>query len=202
MKLVIVESPSKCNTIQKYLGDEYKVIASCGHFRSLNKLEQINFQTFSIKYETDKPKIVKLLKEETQKANEVIIATDDDREGEAIGWHICQVCKLSLNDTKRIIFHEITEKGIKDAINNPTTLNMNRVYSQNTRQILDLYIGFKISPILWKYVKHKLSAGRCQTPALHLIYEQEMKIISQSYDDTHFIVKGFFTKNNIFNITI
>ncbi len=197
MKLVIVESPSKCNTIQKYLGDNYKVIASCGHFRSLNKLEQINFETFSVKYETDKPKIIKLLKEETQKATEVIIATDDDREGEAIGWHICQVCKLSLNDTKRIIFHEITEKGINDAINNPTILNMNRVYSQNTRQILDLYIGFKISPILWKYVKHKLSAGRCQTPALHLIYEQEMKIISQSYDDTHFLVKGYFTKNNI-----
>jgi DNA topoisomerase-1 len=201
MKLVIVESPSKCNTIQKYLGEEYKVIASCGHFRSLNKLEQINFETFNVKYETDKPKIIKLLKEEVQKASEVIIATDDDREGEAIGWHICHVCKLSLDTTKRIVFHEITENGIKNAIQNPTILNMNRVYSQNTRQILDLYIGFKISPILWKYVKHKLSAGRCQTPALHLIYEQEMKINSQSYDDTHIIVKGYFTKNNIeFNL--
>lgn len=201
MKLVIVESPSKCNTIQKYLGNDYKVIASCGHFRSLNKLEQINFETFSVTYDIDKPKIIKLLKEETKKASEVIIATDDDREGEAIGWHICQVCKLPLDTTKRIIFHEITEASIKNAIQTPTLLNMNRIHSQNTRQILDLYIGFKISPILWKYVKHKLSAGRCQTPALHLIYEQEMKIKSQSYDDTHICVKGYFTKNHIeFNL--
>jgi DNA topoisomerase-1 len=201
MYLVIVESPSKCNTIQKYLGNDYRVIATCGHFRSLNKLEQINFDNFSIKYEIDKPKIIKLLKEESQKADEVIIATDDDREGEAIGWHICQVCKLSLDTTKRIIFHEITESGIRNAIENPTYLNMNRIYSQNTRQILDLYIGFKVSPILWKYVKHKLSAGRCQTPALHLIYEQEMKISSQSYEDTHIVVKGYFTKNCIeFNL--
>jgi DNA topoisomerase-1 len=201
MRLVIVESPSKCNTIQKYLGEDYKVIATCGHFRSLNKLEQIDFTNFSVKYETDKPKIIKLLKEESQKAEEIIIATDDDREGEAIGWHICQVCKLSLDTTKRIIFHEITEIGIRHAIDNPTYLNVNRVYSQNTRQILDLYIGFKVSPILWKYVQHKLSAGRCQTPALHLIYEQEMKISSQSYDDTHMVVKGYFTKNSIeFNL--
>jgi DNA topoisomerase-1 len=201
MFLVIVESPSKCNTIQKYLGNDYRVIATCGHFRSLNKLEQIDFDSFSVKYETDKPKIVKLLKEESQKADEVIIATDDDREGEAIGWHICQVCKLSPDKTKRIIFHEITESGIRHAIENPTYLNMNRVYSQNTRQILDLYIGFKVSPILWKYVQHKLSAGRCQTPALHLIYEQEMKISSQSYQDTHIVVKGYFTKNCIeFNL--
>ncbi len=201
MFLVIVESPSKCNTIQKYLGDNYKVIATCGHFRSLNKLEQIDFESFSVKYEIEKPKIIKLLKEESQKANEIIIATDDDREGEAIGWHICQVCKLSLDKTKRIIFHEITESGIRHAIENPTYLNMNRVYSQNTRQILDLYIGFKVSPILWKYVQHKLSAGRCQTPALHLIYEQEMKISSQSYQDTHIVVKGYFTKNCIeFNL--
>lgn len=197
MKLVIVESPSKCNTIQQYLGDDYKVIATCGHFRSLNNLEQINFDTFSVNYVNDKPKIIKMLKEETKKASEVIIATDDDREGEAIGWHICQVCNLCLESTKRILFHEITENGIKNAIHNPTNLNMNRVYSQNTRQILDLYIGFKISPILWKYVKHKLSAGRCQTPALHMIYEQEMKIISQSYDDTHYCVKGYFTSKNI-----
>jgi DNA topoisomerase-1 len=101
MKLVIVESPSKCSIIEKYLGKEYKVIASQGHFRSLHKLEQINVETLEVKYAVDKPKIVKLLKEECEKAHEVILATDNDREGEAIAWHICQTCKLPLT-TKRI----------------------------------------------------------------------------------------------------
>jgi DNA topoisomerase-1 len=194
--LVIVESPSKCKTIESYLGSDYRVIASCGHFRGLTHLDQIDFVSMKIKFETTKPKIVKFLREEVAISKEVILATDDDREGEAIAWHICQICKLSVETTKRIIFHEITKPAILNALNEPRTILMNRVYSQNTRQILDLYIGFKISPILWKYVQHKLSAGRCQTPALHMIAEQEEKIKSQSYD-THFNVSGYFTGKDI-----
>ena len=194
-KLVIVESPSKCNMIEKYLGIGYKVIASCGHFRSLNKLEQINFETLDINYSIDKPKIIKLLKEESEAADEVILATDNDREGEAIAWHICQVCNLSLT-TKRIIFQEITESALKNAIASPTIINLNRVYSQKSRQIIDLYIGFKISPLLWKHIQHKLSAGRCQTPALRILYDQELLIESQIYD-THYHIYGLFTSNQI-----
>jgi DNA topoisomerase I len=194
--LVIVESPSKCKTIESYLGHEYRVIASCGHFRSLTKLEQIDLETLKVKYENTKPKIVKYLKEEVGIAKEVILATDDDREGESIAWHICQICKLPVETTKRIVFHEITKTAILKALESPGRINMNRVYSQNTRQILDIYIGFKISPILWKYVQHKLSAGRCQTPALHLIAEREESIQKQEYD-THIKVVGYFTGKDI-----
>jgi DNA topoisomerase-1 len=195
MKLVIVESPSKCSIIEKYLGKGYKVVASQGHFRSLHKLEQINVETLEVKYTNDKPKIVKMLKEECEKADEVILATDNDREGEAIAWHICQICKLPLT-TKRILFQEITERALKQAIEEPTIINMNRVFSQQSRQIIDLYIGFKISPLLWKHIQHKLSAGRCQTPALRIIYDQEKLIENQSYEKC-FSVYGYFTSNNI-----
>lgn len=194
--LVIVESPSKCKTIESYLGHTYRVIASCGHFRSLTKLEQIDLETLKVKYENTKPKIVKYLKEEVAIAKEVIIATDDDREGESIAWHICQICKLQVETTKRIVFHEITKTAILKALESPGIINMNRVCSQNTRQILDIYIGFKISPILWKYVQHKLSAGRCQTPALHLISEREEIIEKQEYE-THIKVVGYFTGKDI-----
>ena len=195
MKLVIVESPSKCSMIEKYLGKGYKVIASQGHFRSLHKLEQINVETLDVKYTNDKPKIVKLLKEECEKADEVILATDDDREGEAIAWHICQICKLPLT-TKRILFQEITENALKQSISKPTIMNLQRVYAQQARQIIDIYIGFKISPLLWKHIQHKLSAGRCQTPALRLLYDQEKLIENQSYDKC-FSIYGYFTSNNI-----
>lgn len=194
--LIIVESPSKCKTIESYLGHEYRVIASCGHFRSLTKLEQVDLETLKVKYENTKPKIVKYLKEEVGIAKEVILATDDDREGESIAWHICQICKLPVETTKRIMFHEITKTAILNALETPGRINMNRVYSQNTRQILDIYIGFKISPILWKYVQHKLSAGRCQTPALHLIAEREDSIQKQEYN-THIKVVGYFTGKDI-----
>jgi DNA topoisomerase-1 len=193
--LVIVESPSKCKIIEKYLGDGYKVVASCGHFRTLNKLEQINLDTLDIKFSNDKPKIIKMLKEETELADEVILATDDDREGEAIAWHICQICKLPLT-TKRILFNEITKPALLKAIQNPTIINMNRVNSQQTRQILDIYIGFKISPLLWKHIQHTLSAGRCQTPALRILYDQEQLIKNQEYN-TNYVIYGLFTSKNI-----
>ena len=193
--LVIVESPSKCKIIEKYLGDGYKVVASCGHFRSLNKLEQINLDTLDIKFTNDKPKIIKMLKEEVSLADQVILATDDDREGEAIAWHICQICKLPLT-TKRILFNEITKPALLKAIQNPTIINMNRVNSQQTRQILDIYIGFKISPLLWKHIQHTLSAGRCQTPALRILYEQDQLIKNQEYN-TNYVIYGLFTSKNI-----
>jgi DNA topoisomerase-1 len=193
--LLIVESPSKCKIIEKYLGDGYKVVASCGHFRSLNNLEQIKLDSLDVKYTNDKPKIIKMLKEEIEKVDEVILATDNDREGEAIAWHICQTCKLPLT-TKRILFQEITKSALLIALQNPTTINMNRVYSQQSRQILDIYIGFKISPVLWKHIQHTLSAGRCQTPALRMIYEKDQLIKNQSYI-TDYLIYGSFTSKNI-----
>jgi DNA topoisomerase-1 len=199
MYIVIVESPSKCKTIESYLGDNYHVIATCGHFRSLTKLEQIQLDTMEIKYSITKSKIVSMLKAETMNhKGRVILATDNDREGESIAWHICMVCGLPLT-TPRIIFHEITKDAIQKAIMNPTILDLNKVYSQQCRQILDLYIGYTISPILWKYIQHKLSAGRCQTPALKMLYEQEERIRNQTYE-THYKVTATY-KNIEFHLT-
>lgn len=193
--LVIVESPSKCKTIEGYLGPEYRVIATCGHFRALKSLDQIHRTTFDIHFKASKPSIVKYLKEEVGIAKSVFLATDDDREGESIAWHICQICKLPL-DTPRLIFHEITSTAIHHALKHPTTISMPRVQAQHTRQILDLYIGFTISPLLWKAIQHTLSAGRCQTPALRMIAAQEEKIEGQKMD-TCFHVKGYFTNKQI-----
>uniref|UniRef100_A0A6C0D0F9 DNA topoisomerase n=1 Tax=viral metagenome TaxID=1070528 RepID=A0A6C0D0F9_9ZZZZ len=189
--LVIVESPSKCKIIEGYLGDKYKVIATCGHFRALNDLSQIILDgQFEIKYSVTKPKILKMLKEEILMSKRIILATDNDREGESIAWHICDACKLPLT-TPRIIFHEITRNALQQAILSPSIIDMNKVNSQKSRQILDLYIGFTISPILWKYIQHKLSAGRCQTPALKMLYEREEMIKNQSYE-TKYKVSGIF----------
>ena len=195
MNLVIVESPSKCKKIQSYLGKGYKVIATCGHFRTIPALTHINLTTFKIKYEVVKPKVVSLLKKEVADAKEVFLATDDDREGETIAWHVCKVCSLP-KDTKRILFHEVTEKEIGRAMSEPTVLRMNLVYSQIARQVLDVYIGFTVSPILWKYVGHTLSAGRCQTPTLRLVAERERDIETTKRPHT-FVVKGYFTNEHI-----
>ena len=179
--LVIVESPSKCKKIESFLNNgnqennttEYKCIASCGHIQELNGLESIdinnNFTLSFIKSESKKDQISKL-GQAIKKASEVILATDDDREGEAIAWHICNVYKLPITTTKRILFHEITESALKKAIRTPTTLNMSIVNAQFARQTLDILVGYKLSPLLWKHVKDGISAGRCQTPALRLIY--------------------------------
>jgi DNA topoisomerase-1 len=180
--LVIVESPAKCKKIEMYLGAGYKVIASYGHLRNIAKLEDIdvknNFSTtYSIIQEELKLKQIEKIRTEIQKADDVIIATDDDREGEAIGWHICDLFGLSVKDTKRIIFHEITEQAIRSAIFHPKRLNMDLVHAQQARQILDMLVGFTISPILWNCVSNSsLSAGRCQTPALRLVYENYLDI--------------------------
>ena len=194
--LIIVESPAKCKKIESYLGNNYKVIASCGHFTKLNSLDQINFENYNIKYKIDKAKVLKQMKDEISKASEVIIGTDDDREGEAIGWAICIFCKLNLQTTKKIVFQEITKSALTKALENCRPINMNIVKSQQTRQILDIYLGYKISPQLWKHIQNKLSAGRCQTPALKLIMDNEDEINSQSFE-TQYKITGCFTKYNI-----
>jgi len=200
--LVIVESPAKCKKIEDYLGPGYKVIASFGHLRNISKLQDIdvhnNFNTtYSVIQENIKLKQIEKIRSEIAKADDVIIATDDDREGEAIGWHICELFSLSITNTKRIIFHEITEPAIQSAISHPKRINMNLVHAQQARQILDLLVGFTISPILWNCINNtSLSAGRCQTPALRLIYENYLDI-KQSSGKLVYNTSGYFTNLNL-----
>lgn len=194
--LVIVESPSKCKKIEQYLGSSYKVIASCGHFTKLDSLDQISFDTFQINYKIDKGKVLKSIKDEIKKSKEVILATDDDREGEAIAWSLCVFCKLDIQNTKKMVFQEITKPALLHAIQHVTIINMDRVRSQQARQILDIYLGYKISPLLWKYVQHTLSAGRCQTPSLSLIYDNQKEIDNLSHE-THFKCKVYYTEKQI-----
>jgi DNA topoisomerase-1 len=202
-KLIIVESPAKCSKIEKFLGSGYKVLGSYGHITHLSTLKQIDFtNNYKPNFEIVESKQMQInkIKRAINNASETILATDDDREGEAIAWHICQVFNLPVENTKRIIFHEITESAIKNAITNPTTINMNLVYAQQGRQILDLIVGFKITPLLWKYIvantKNSLSAGRCQTPALRLVYDNYKEII-ESPGKMSFNSSGYFTPQNI-----
>lgn len=182
VKLVIVESPAKCKKIESYLGAGYKCIASFGHIRRLANIDKNN--NFKPTFETlaTKGKYIKNLRLSIKKASEIILATDDDREGEAIAWHICKLANLPISTTKRIIFHEITKPALQKAIANPTIINMKKVNAQLGRQILDQLVGFTISPTLWKQFFHggknkkSLSAGRCQTPALRLVYENQQEI--------------------------
>ncbi len=204
MKLVIVESPAKCGKIESFLGPGYKCIASFGHIRQIaNGLKSIDFENnYHVTFKTspNKSKYIANLRKSISKADEIILATDDDREGEAIAWHICKLFKLSLTTTKRIIFREITKSAVKNAIQNPTTVNMDKVNSQMARQVLDLLVGYTISPLLWKYIsrnsKSSLSAGRCQTPALRLVYEQQ-KLIEESPGKKVYLTKAIFTKKNL-----
>ena len=135
-----------------------------------------------------------------QSSSEVYIATDDDREGEAIGWHICELFDLPIETTKRIIFHEVTKSALEHAVNTPTTINMDLVYAQQARQILDLIVGFTLSPLLWKHISRKskqgLSAGRCQSPALKLIYDNQ-KEISENPGKLTYTINGYFTSKNL-----
>lgn len=198
--LIIVESPAKCKKIESYLGSEYKCIASYGHFRELKSLTQIEIDNdfkpnFSLMEE--KIKHIEKLKHEISIAKEVILATDDDREGEGIAWHICIFFNLPI-ETKRIIFHEISEKALKNAILNPTVINMNLVNAQQGRQILDLLVGFTVTPLLWNYIaknhSNSLSAGRCQTPALKIVYDNYKELINEN---KIYKTIGYFTNKNI-----
>ena len=202
--LVIVESPAKCNKIESYLGEGYKCAASFGHIRELaDGLKSIdvanNFNPTFKECEDKKPQIAKLRKL-IESAKEVLLASDDDREGEAIAWHLCQVFGLPVKTTKRIVFHEITETALKRAVAEATTLNMNVVNAQLSRQVLDVLVGYKLSPVLWKYItkckKTGLSAGRCQTPALRLVYENQ-KEIEASPGKKVYTTTGYFTAHNL-----
>ncbi len=200
--LVIVESPAKCQKIEGYLGkDKYMCLASFGHIREIaDGLKSIAVDNeFAIKFAimSSKHAQVAKLRAAIADAAEVILATDDDREGEAIAWHLCQVFHLSVETTKRIVFHEITEPALKAAVAAPRTIDMSLVLAQQARQVLDLVVGYKISPVLWTYVAHtNLSAGRCQTPALRLIYEN-YKEIEASTATMVYTVSGIFTKLNL-----
>lgn len=175
MSLVIVESPAKCQKIQSYLGKGWKVIASLGHIRGLE--QNLNFlkTDFEPKYEylKEKAKAIAQLKEEAKKADTVYLAADRDFEGEQIAYSVCLLLKLNPKKTHRITFTEITEKAVKNAIDNPGFINMNRVHTQQSRAMLDLLLGFTMSPLLWRYVAPSLSAGRCQIPSLRLVVERE-----------------------------
>lgn len=203
--LVIVESPAKCKKIEEYLGPGYKCLASFGHIRELSSLKNINIEnnflpTYTVSDNAIKKKQIELLRKTIKVADEVILATDNDREGEAIAWHLCQLFKLDVNKTKRIVFNEITETAIQNAIKNPKTIDMNIVNAQQARQILDILVGFKVSPILWKCIARNkdnaLSAGRCQTPALKIIYDN-YKEINENEEKKVYNTIGYFTNSNI-----
>jgi DNA topoisomerase-1 len=180
--LVIVESPAKAKTIEKFLGKDFRVISSFGHIRDLSKKKLgIDIENgFAPTYEVpkEKVKVVSDLKKNAAESKNIWIASDEDREGEAIAWHIINVLNLDPQSTKRIVFHEITKEAISEAIKNPRLVDMNLVNSQQARRILDRLVGFEISPVLWKKVQPSLSAGRVQSVAVRLIVEREREIIS------------------------
>lgn len=185
--LVIVESPAKAKTIEKFLGKDYKVMSSFGHIRDLKKKTlSINEKTMEPDYEIpeEKRKLVSELKKQVKEAQRVWLASDEDREGEAISWHLCEVLGLDKDNTNRIVFHEITPNAILDAIEHPRHLDMNLVNAQQARRVLDRLVGFKLSPVLWRKVKPALSAGRVQSVAVRLIVEREREIqafVSEPY---------------------
>ncbi len=196
--LVIVESPAKAKTIQKYLGKDFEVKSSFGHIRDLPKKGMgINLETFTPDYEVspDKKKIVTELKAAVKKADTVWLASDEDREGEAIAWHLAQELKLKDENTRRIVFHEITKNAILKAVENPRKIDQNLVNAQQARRVLDRIVGFEMSPILWKKIKTGLSAGRVQSVAVRLIVERE-KEIRAFQAKASYKVEGIFQNSN------
>ncbi len=200
--LLIVESPAKAKTIEKILGNDFQVKSCFGHIRDLEKagmgidLEN-NFEPRYIISE-DKEKVVKELRALASKSGEVWLATDEDREGEAISWHLCEVLGLDPSKTKRIVFHEITKPAIQNAVANPRTLDMNLVNAQQARRILDRIVGFELSPVLWRKMsmRNNLSAGRVQSVAVRLIAEREREI-NAFVATSNFKIEGLFTANDV-----
>lgn len=177
--LVIVESPAKAKTIEKFLGSEFKVMSSYGHIRDLKKKNfGVDLETFQPQYEipADKKHVVNELREQAKKSEAVWLASDEDREGEAISWHLAEVLGLDPKETRRIVFHEITKPAILSAIEHPRHIDLNLVDAQQARRVLDRLVGFKLSPVLWRRVKPNLSAGRVQSVAVRLIVEREREI--------------------------
>ena len=196
--LVIVESPAKAKTIEKFLGKDFKVMSSYGHIRDLKKRElSIDDKTLEPEYEIpdEKVKLVTDLRNKAEKAEKVWLASDEDREGEAISWHLCEVLGLDKQKTNRIVFHEITKPAILEAIEHPRHLNMNLVNAQQARRVLDRLVGFRLSPVLWRKVKPALSAGRVQSVAVRLIVEREREI--QNFEsEVYYSVNGVFAITN------
>ena len=196
--LVIVESPAKAKTIEKFLGKDFKVMSSYGHIRDLKKKElSIDDQTLEPEYEIpeEKTKLVADLRSKAEKAEKVWLASDEDREGEAISWHLCEVLGLDKQKTNRIVFHEITKPAILEAIEHPRHLDMNLVNAQQARRVLDRIVGFKLSPVLWRKVKPALSAGRVQSVAVRLIVEREREI-QNFQSETYYSVNAIFAITN------
>ncbi len=186
-KLVIVESPAKAKTIKKYLGAGFEVLASNGHVRDLpsNKINVDVDNNFEPKYDVIKGKeaVVKTLKREAQKSDKIYLATDPDREGEAISWHLAYLLGLDLNDLNRVTFNEITKTGVKDGMSRPRKIDVDLVDAQQARRILDRIVGYKLSPFLWRKVRKGLSAGRVQSVAVRLIVDREKEIRAFKADE-------------------
>lgn len=206
--LIIVESPSKCKKIEQYLGESYKCISSKGHIREIkNGLKSIKKDSIDFGYIKEKESHIEKMKQTIKKfaKQNIIIATDDDREGEGIAWHICETFALNVNETKRIIFREVTKPALHEAIQNITTINMNIVNAQLCRQVLDILVGFTISPVLWKHIyrnrDNSLSAGRCQTPALRLVYENDQEFQNKTITQAFKITGNFFSKRLVFTLS-
>ena len=199
--LVIVESPAKAKTIEKFLGSEYKVVSSNGHIADLpsNELGIDIENDYNPKYKitNDKKDLVKKLKNELKGVDTVWLASDEDREGEAIAWHLAENLNLNESNTKRIVFREITEKAIKNAIENPRQINKSLVDAQQARRVIDRLVGYKISPILWRKVKGGLSAGRVQSVVLRLIAEREKEILNFNPVSSYKTTAEFINSNNI-----
>ncbi len=204
--LLIVESPAKAKTIEKILGTDFQVKSCFGHIRDLQKagmgidMDKNYEPTYIIPPE--KEKVVKDLKSLAKKSDEVWLATDEDREGEAISWHLCEVLGLDPRKTKRIVFHEITKPAIKAAVENPRTVDMNLVMAQQARRILDRIVGFELSPVLWRKIsmRNNLSAGRVQSVAVKLIAEREREINAFNSIST-FKIEGLFTAKDVGRIS-
>ena len=194
--LIIVESPAKAKTIQKFIGKDYTVISSKGHVRDLpSKGMGIDIaHDFEPQYEVldDKKTLINDIKKKAAEADTIWLATDDDREGEAISWHLMEVTKMDPEKVKRIVFHEITKSAIEEALSNPRTLNVDLVNAQQARRVLDRLVGFELSPVLWRKVRPSLSAGRVQSVAVKLIVEREHEI--EKFNSTSsYKVDGLFT---------
>src|SRR5574344_2172714 len=197
--LVIVESPAKAKTIEKYLGKNYRVVASVGHVRDLKKSSMSidfdnNFEPQYINIRGKGP-LINSLKKEAKNAKQVFLASDPDREGEAISWHLAHILGLDENDKNRVVFNEITKDAVKNAFQEPRAINLDLVNAQQARRVLDRIVGYSISPILWKKVKKGLSAGRVQSVALKLIIDRENEI-SNFKPEEYWTIDGTFKKGS------
>ena len=203
--LVIVESPAKAGTIQKFLGNDFIVKSSFGHIRDLQDSELSIDVADGFRPEyvipADKKKVVTELKKAAKEAKMVWLASDEDREGEAISWHLFETLGLQAENTKRIVFHEITKNAILNAIENPREIDMNLVNAQQARRVLDRLVGFELSPVLWRKIQPKLSAGRVQSVALRLVVDREREILAFN-NEAYYKVEALFHPESTPDATI